>query len=257
MNFKENIRIAIFSIRTNLMRSLLTMLGIIIGVSSVIAIITLGNAGRDYIVGMIRDMGSSTVSISVNSTNASATEYITQEDIKAIKDLDTVDCVSPFILSIGNATTTHTNGIAIGASGTRDFETVMSVKIKYGRFYTQEEYESGSHVALITAISAISMFGYENCVNQYIDFSCNEHTARLKIIGVIEADSMLDSSSSTEMYDDMLGNGSSAAMCVLVLPSTVTDIMMGSKGYYEMLYLTAISDDKLDAAGNAALNTLY
>lgn len=257
MNFKENIRIAIFSIRTNLMRSLLTMLGIIIGVSSVIAIITLGNAGRDYIVGMIRDMGSSTVSISVNSTNASATEYITQEDIKAIKDLDTVDCVSPFILSIGNATTTHTNGIAIGASGTRDFETVMSVKIKYGRFYTQEEYESGSHVALITAISAISMFGYENCVNQYIDFSCNEHTARLKIIGVIEADSMLDSSSSTEMFDDMLGNGSSAAMCVLVLPSTVTDIMMGSKGYYEMLYLTAISDDKLDAAGNAALNTLY
>ena len=42
MNIKENIRIAIFSIKTNLMRSLLTMLGIIIGVAAVIAIITLG-----------------------------------------------------------------------------------------------------------------------------------------------------------------------------------------------------------------------
>jgi hypothetical protein len=84
-----------------------------------------------------------------------------------------VDCVSPFVLSIGNASTTHANGIAIGASGTKDFEKVMSVKIKYGRFYTQEEYEAGSHVALITAIGALSMFGYENCVNQHIEFTCN------------------------------------------------------------------------------------
>ena len=53
MNIKENIKIAIFSIKTNLMRSLLTMLGIIIGVAAVIAIITLGNGGRDYVVGMI------------------------------------------------------------------------------------------------------------------------------------------------------------------------------------------------------------
>ena len=53
MNIIENIRIAVFSIRTNLTRSLLTMLGIIIGVASVIAIVTVGNGGRDYIVGMI------------------------------------------------------------------------------------------------------------------------------------------------------------------------------------------------------------
>ena len=59
MNIKENIRIAVFSIRTNLLRSLLTMLGIIIGVSSVISIVTVGNGGRDYIVGMIREMGNS------------------------------------------------------------------------------------------------------------------------------------------------------------------------------------------------------
>nr|HQH62292.1 macrolide ABC transporter permease [Clostridiales bacterium] len=45
MNIAENIRIAVYSIRTNMMRSLLTMLGIIIGVASVIAIITVGNGG--------------------------------------------------------------------------------------------------------------------------------------------------------------------------------------------------------------------
>ncbi len=48
------------------MRSLLTMLGIIIGVASVISIVTVGNGGRDYIVGMIRDMGNSAIALTVN-----------------------------------------------------------------------------------------------------------------------------------------------------------------------------------------------
>ena len=47
MDIRENIRIAVFSIRTNMLRSVLTMLGIIIGVASVISIITIGNGGRD------------------------------------------------------------------------------------------------------------------------------------------------------------------------------------------------------------------
>ena len=67
MNIIENIRIAVFSIKTKITRSLLTMLGIIIGVASVIAIITVGDGGRDYIVGMIEDMGSNAIQIMVNS----------------------------------------------------------------------------------------------------------------------------------------------------------------------------------------------
>ena len=47
MDIRENIRIAVFSIKTNMMRSLLTMLGIVIGAASVIAIITVGDGGRD------------------------------------------------------------------------------------------------------------------------------------------------------------------------------------------------------------------
>ena len=90
MDIFENIRIAIFSIRTNLMRSILTMLGIIIGVSSVIAIITVGQGGRDYIVGMIKDMGASCVQFSVDTSSASKTEYVTDKDIEAIRGLDSV-----------------------------------------------------------------------------------------------------------------------------------------------------------------------
>ena len=83
MNIRENIRIAVFSIRTNLMRSLLTMLGIIIGVASVISIVTVGNGGRDYIVGMIRDMGNSAIALTVNMNVADDEDYFTNEDIAA------------------------------------------------------------------------------------------------------------------------------------------------------------------------------
>lgn len=65
------------------MRSLLTMLGIIIGVASVIAVITVGNGGRDYIVGMIKDMGSNAITIGVDATTASNSDYITDGDIEA------------------------------------------------------------------------------------------------------------------------------------------------------------------------------
>ena len=94
MDIRENIRIAIFSIKTNMMRSLLTMLGIIIGVASVISIITIGNGGRDYIVGMIEDMGSNAIQISVNANTANQSNYITEEDISSIKKLGTVSYCS-------------------------------------------------------------------------------------------------------------------------------------------------------------------
>ncbi len=93
MDIRENIRIAIFSIRTNLMRSLLTMLGIIIGVASVIAIITVGNGSRDYIIGMIRDMGNSAINIMVDANKAQPSDYITMDDIEEIKELDKVEHV--------------------------------------------------------------------------------------------------------------------------------------------------------------------
>ena len=57
MNIAESFKIAIKCIRANWMRSLLTMLGIIIGISSVIMIVGAGTGARDYIVSLIEEMG--------------------------------------------------------------------------------------------------------------------------------------------------------------------------------------------------------
>lgn len=257
MNIKENIRIAIFSIRTNMMRSLLTMLGIIIGVASVIAIVTVGNGGRDYIVGMIRDMGSNTVSINVNTVTATPSEFITDDDIKEIKDLDTVSYISPVVFSIGSAETEKTQSMAIAMSGTVDFAKVMNTPLKYGRFYNQDEYDAIRPVALISTLSAYTMYGYEDCIGKHIDFSLNNKSVRLKIIGVFDISSAMGSSTTSLTSGSSLMGGSAMPTCLIITPSSIVNSLMNSQGYYEMCYLMANTDNNLESAGNAAANVLY
>ena len=86
MNITESLKIAVKCIKSNWMRSLLTMLGIIIGISSVIMIIGAGTGVRDYIVGLIEDMGSNAVLVSVDTTSATDNDYITLDDVENIKN---------------------------------------------------------------------------------------------------------------------------------------------------------------------------
>ena len=96
------------------MRSLLTMLGIIIGVASVIAVITVGNGGRDYIVGMIRDMGNSAISLTVNTRTADDEDYFTNQDIEAVKKLDGVQYASMQSMTMCQVTANEENGFLMG-----------------------------------------------------------------------------------------------------------------------------------------------
>ncbi|MDR1464068.1 MAG: ABC transporter permease [Oscillospiraceae bacterium] len=259
MNFKENIRIAIYSIRTNLMRSLLTMLGIIIGVFSVIAIITVGNGGRDYIVGMVRDMGQSMVSINVDPMRADASQYITREDVEKIKKLDDVQYVSPQIIGMGAASSETTEGFAIVISGDTDLRYILAAGVVEGHFFNEDEYQSAQRVCLIPKMGAKAMFGTTDVIRRYVDLTMNGQTAHLKIIGLVDIEMM---GSSSDKFSDMLDSsglmgGMSSAMTMLILPATLTDQMMGSEGAYDNVYIMANDESHLDIVGNAAANLLY
>ena len=135
------------------------MLGIIIGVASVIAVITVGNGGRDYIVGMIRDMGSSAISITVNAANSdiSNSDYITDDDINAIKSLDNVQYVSPMVMTLGSLSVDANDKNAIGfiVGGNSDLRYVMNGDCIYGRYFNKTEVEAGRSVCIIDSTSAM------------------------------------------------------------------------------------------------------
>ena len=267
MSIWENIKIAVFSIRTNMMRSILTMLGIIIGVASVIAIITVGNGGKDFVVDLMSNMSSGAVSIQV-STGASESERITKEDIEDIKKIETIKYASPLDYKIGSAFTDNESAMCLALSGNEDLSKVMNISMRRGRFFTEEENKNGSKVCVITELGALAMFNKIDCTGEYINFKLSGQTVKLQIIGVTSADlsastssanssvSMFSQASSSSASDNpMMAIGSQ--MIAIVTPITVTDNISGNSGSYDMLYVMAADEENADTVGNAAKNILY
>lgn len=256
MNIKENIKIALFSIRTNMMRSLLTMLGIIIGVASVIAVITVGNGGRDYIVGMIRDMGANVVSISVNTATAEDSDYITADDIAAIKKLDSIQYITPVTMSMGTIGAGENSGLGFALGTDEQVQYLLKGGCKYGRYYNEEEIRSSRAVAVVDITTAKTLFGYENVVGQMIDYSVNGQSVRFKIIGVTDLMSTFggDSEQMMDMMDSMGGGMMMSYM--FMIPSSIASNLSGRENSYEMCYFSSEDEGELDAAGQAALNLL-
>lgn len=254
MNIKENIRIAIFSIKTNLMRSLLTMLGIIIGVASVISVITVGNGGRDYIVGMIREMGSSAITISVDATTASNSDYITDNDIDAIKSLDTVEYVSPVVMSMGSISTEKQTGIGLVMGGNEELRYVMGSECVYGRYFTKAEADAGKPVCVIDSSSALQFFNKKNCVGEYINYTVGDVNTSIKIIGVTDMASSFGSNSEEMMESMQAMGGTAIAGGMILVPLRFSTNVMGMSDRYDTVYIMASDENELDAAGNAALN---
>jgi putative ABC transport system permease protein len=260
MNIKENIQIAIFSIRTNMMRSLLTMLGIIIGVFSVIAIITVGNGGRDFIVGMVKDMGQSMVSITVDPIRADASQYITRKDVEMIRKQENVAYASPEVIGMGSVAANGKNGFALTISGNTDLRYILGTNMVRGHFFNEDEYNAASRVCLIAAMGAEALFGTTKVVGKYIDFSSTDggQSARLRIIGVVELSMMGgDSDQISGMMDSFGMGGMGDAMAMIIMPATLTDQMTGSTGAYDNVYMMANDEKNLDAVGSAASNLLY
>ncbi|MBE6827512.1 MAG: FtsX-like permease family protein [Ruminococcaceae bacterium] len=256
MNVKENIRIAIYSIQTNLMRSLLTMLGIIIGVASVISIITVGNGGRDYIVGMIREMGSNAIQIGVDATVASNSDYITDKDIEAIKALDSVQYVSPAVMGMGSMSTDSEVGIGILMGGNEYMRYVTSGDCVYGRYFTAAEADAGRAVCVIDTSAALQFFGKKNCVGEYINFTLDGITSSIKIIGVTDMASSFggDSEQMAEQMKAMGGSAISGGM--ILVPLKYATAAIGMSDRYDTVYIIAKNESELEEAGNAALNRI-
>ena len=256
MNIKENIRIAVFSIRTNLLRSLLTMLGIIIGVSSVISIVTVGNGGRDYIVGMIREMGNSAISLTVNTKTAADDDYFTDADVSAVKKLDGVQYASMQTMAMCQMSANDMNGFLMGIGGNTDMQNIMQTPCIYGRFYTQEEYDEGKNVGVIDVGSALQVFGRKDVVGEYVYCTANNLTFSIKIVGVVDIMSSMnmDTEDMMETMSASMG-GMQMMSCMIVMPaSVVSNINGSSQGKYEVINITAVDESQLDGIGAAAIN---
>lgn len=255
MSIKENIRIAVFSIKTNMMRSLLTMLGIIIGVASVIAVITVGDGGRDYIVGMIRDMGNSAIALTVNTKTASDDDYFNDRDIEAIKKLEGVQYATMQSMAMCQINVNDQMGVLMGIGCNTDIQMLMRTPCLYGRYFTEEEYVQGKNVAVIDVGSAMQLFGKKDVVGETIHCKNDDVTVPIKIIGVVDimASYGLNTDDLMNSMSSMTG-GMQMMSCMALMPATAMVNIGGNADRYDTINITCKDESQLDGIGASALN---
>lgn len=258
MNISESLKIAVKCIKANWMRSLLTMLGIIIGISSVIMIVGAGTGARDYIVSLIEDMGSNAVLVSVDATQAQDSDYITLDDIENIKNkVNGVERCSPMMVGFANATIDATakeaTAMIIGVNS--DVQFALTDGTKYGRFFTDEEYNASTPIAVVGTNSAEAAFGYEDVTGQYVTVASSGSTMKMKICGVADIDSLVSSMGGGSSLSSMFQTGDKLTIALFV-PCTTLSQLTGADPTVSSVFVIGEEGSNNEAIGNATVNYL-
>ncbi|MDY4608119.1 MAG: ABC transporter permease [Eubacterium sp.] len=259
MNISESLKIAVKCIKANWMRSLLTMLGIIIGITSVIMIVGAGTGVRDYIVGLIEDMGSNAVLVSVDTTQAQDNDYITLDDVANIKQkVNGVERCSPMLMGFGQATIdkTATEATVMMVGVNSDVQFAMTSTCEYGRFFTDEEYDANSPVAVMGIESAKNVYGYEDVTNEYVTVTSSGKSMKIKVCGVANVDNLTSSLGGSSSMSTMFQTNSDKPIIALFMPCTTLTQITGAKANLSSVFVIAEEGADYDAIGNATVNYL-
>ncbi len=187
-------RLAFFSLRSNRMRTLLTMLGIIVGIASVISIVAVGQGAQEAMLGNFEEIGASTVLVLPDFSLFDEGAEISPEDVNAIRrEVQNIRYAAPISYQMGSA--------RVGSGPTRtlnlygmdnDGFNMLSPTMQYGRSLSPLDYQDGLPNALIDAYTATTVFGDpENALDQDINIELyGGISARVHIVGVGTFDSL-------------------------------------------------------------------
>ncbi|MCM0622209.1 ABC transporter permease [Nocardioides bruguierae] len=242
MNTAETLRTALEAVRSHRMRSILTMLGIVIGIASVILTVGFGQGARAQVQEQISALGSNLLIISPGSSTddsgsrggfGSATT-LTLEDADAIADSDVVpdaDAVAPTTSTSTSLVAGETNWTTSVVGTTTSWLDVRTRTLASGRFFTQAEADSGADVVVLGPDTASELFSGTSPVGEEVTVGGRT----LTVIGVLESSG---SSSSGTSEDD-----------VAVVPVSTALALTGSTSTsVSTIYVEAASADLLSAA---------
>jgi len=254
VNWFETLRTAADAVRAHRLRSLLTMLGIVIGISSVVLTVGLGLGAQDKVRDQIDALGSNLLIVSPGSSTGSggvrggfgSSSTLTLADAEAIAD----KTVAPDVARVAPTTSTQssltagtTNWTSRIIGTTTSWQQVRSRTLASGRFFTAAELTSGADVVVLGPDTSNELFSRGSPVGQ----SVTVDGTSLTVIGVLDASGA--TSESTDEDD------------LAVVPITTAQRLAGSTSTaVSSVYVEATSADSLSAAYqevNAALLTTH
>ena len=205
MLFRESFSMALTSLYANKMRSLLTMLGIIIGVGAVIALVSVGMGVKSNVTHSIASLGSNMLIISPGASQkggvrsaAGSRKTLKYEDAEAIRHkIKNIDYVSPTVSTSYQIVYGNNNWNTTVQGVTPEFLSIRSLSISNGSFITEDDLTKRQRVAVIGTTVPENLFEEKNPVGQTIRI----HNQPYKVVGLLASKG---GSSMGQDQDDMI-----------------------------------------------------
>lgn len=187
MLFHDTCIIALRGVSRNKSRSLLTMLGIIIGVGSVVLMTSIGGSVEQLIVGQVSTLGAKSMVIFPGTEEgargeAPGSDSVTFEDIRALEQLSTVQTIAPIIFVIGKTTYGREETQPQVYGTTSNYFLNQSIGIDRGRLIDDNDEKSAAFVAVLAPDTAETLFGNQEPLGKRITISDRSFT----VIGITE-----------------------------------------------------------------------
>lgn len=230
--FAQSVKMAWSAIASNKMRSFLTMLGIIIGVMSLVVLVSLVNGATGAVTSEIESLGNDMISVTIRDDKGSPLRL---ENLAEIASDEAIAQVAPS----GTMTATAKNGYSdasVSMNGTTaSYYEIQGLELSYGRFIKTTDVDNSSYVVVLSYDAADELFGMGDVVGENISINGRS----FQVIGVLAEDTSLMS-------------GMTAGLSVYV-PFTVESRMAGQP-YVTSLSVAAAHD--IDAAQTTVENYL-
>lgn len=242
--FYEYLKMAVSNIKANKVRSFLTMLGIIIGISSVILIMSLGNGAKNVITEQMAGIAAG--QIALYTYDETGSYYITNNDIAAIEEeVGGIKAVNVYMSSEG-VTNTKKGEFQVSASGQICYQYFSTSEILKGRYFNETEYLAGQPVCVIGENDAIRLFGSTDVIGMNLDVTLWGTEVSFTIVGVEKAE---EESLFTFTYEN--------SPVYIYFPLTVFSQVYGMKmDDYYMIYLLAEDDANVSEITTQVVNLL-
>ncbi|MDO4335421.1 MAG: ABC transporter permease [Bacteroidales bacterium] len=246
MNFANLLKIALKALNNNKLRCFLTMLGIIIGVASVITMLAIGQGSKNSIKEQISEMGSNMIMIHPGNmqrggVRQSADDMQTLEvaDYEALQSLPGIAAISPSVNSAGQLVNGNNNYPSTIYGITPDYLDIRKLKVKDGSMFTEHDIKSAAKVCVLGKTVVDNLFpNGEDPVGRVIRFG----KIPMTVIGVLES----KGTNSMGMDQDD----------VVLAPYTTVMKRILAIDYIQGLFASAVDEQQTDATIDAITEML-
>lgn len=248
MNLKYSFKIAFTGLKTNKVRSLLTILGIVIGITSIIMIVSLGQGAQDLILGQIQAMGSKTIFIlpgrepsgMADSMETMFSDSLKDRDLELLKQKSNVPHLAkamPIVMGTEVASYAGQN-YRFSFLGTTDLVAQLyDIQPEKGQFFGEEDIASNATVAVIGSKVRSKLFGSSDGIGERIKFK--DRTFR--VVAVFPEQGQ----GSFANFDDMI-----------IIPYTTAQQYLLGINYFNRLVIEADSEENVAMTVADIKNTL-